>query len=133
MVMLFCSNRISNAGSTSALLLPCWQPVQQEGVQHRLRNCCHAAVQVSQLLGSPTWTGGGPGMMMAASQGALAVGGAVAAVKIGVEAGQNVRTASYLPPGTDFTCRFMASRKMALVGVLACCRACIGCGVLAVA
>jgi hypothetical protein len=72
-------------------------------------------------------------MMMAASQGALAVGGAVAAVKIGVEAGQNVRTASYLPPGTDFTCRFMASRKIALVGVLACCQACNSCGVLAVA
>jgi hypothetical protein len=54
-------------------------------------------MQVSQLLGSPTWTGGGPGLMQAASQGAAAAGGAVGGIRLQREAGTTVLSGTYLP------------------------------------
>lgn len=70
---------------------------------------------VSQLLGSTTWSGGGPGMMQAASLGAMDQGGPVGGVRIMREAGTTVLTASYLPKETTVFCRFLAPRKVALV------------------
>lgn len=56
-------------------------------------------------------------MMQAATEGALAAGGAVGGIRISREAGTTVRTAgvSYLPEGTAVHCRFLAPRKVALV------------------
>lgn len=55
-------------------------------------------------------------MMQAATEGALAAGGDVGGIKISREAGTAVRTAtSYLPPGAEVYCRFLAPRKVALV------------------
>ena len=70
---------------------------------------------VAALLGVTTWTGGGPGMMEAATRGAMDVGCEVAGVRIGKEAGTTVRTASYLPADSSVMCRFLSSRKVALV------------------
>ncbi|KAK9805408.1 hypothetical protein WJX73_002177 [Symbiochloris irregularis] len=70
---------------------------------------------VAQLLQCPTWSGGGPGMMQAASEGALQSGKAVAGIRISREAGTTVRTASYLPEANAVFCRFLSSRKVALV------------------
>ena len=44
------------------------------------------------LLGSPVWTGGGPGMMRAASEGGLLAGVSVGGIRISREAGTNVLT-----------------------------------------
>lgn len=71
--------------------------------------------EVAKLLGCTTWTGGGPGMMEAATRGALAAGYPVAGIRIGREAGTTVRTASYLPADDYVMCRFLSSRKVALV------------------
>ena len=73
--------------------------------------------RVSRLLGPvTTWSGGGPGMMQAVSEGAAAAGGAVGGIKIHREAGTTVLTAAgYLPPESTVYCRFLASRKVALV------------------
>jgi predicted Rossmann-fold nucleotide-binding protein len=54
-------------------------------------------LQVSQLLGCPTWTGGGPGLMQGASQGAAAAGGVVAGIRLQREAGTTVLSGTYLP------------------------------------
>lgn len=70
---------------------------------------------VARLLGCTTWTGGGPGMMHAATKGALDSGFSVAGIRIGREAGTAVLSASYLPPESYVTCRFLSSRKVALV------------------
>ncbi|GAB4822086.1 hypothetical protein N2152v2_009132 [Parachlorella kessleri] len=70
---------------------------------------------VARLLGCTTWSGGGPGMMEAATIGALEAGGAVGGIRISREAGTTVRTASYLPPDSAVFCRFLSSRKVALV------------------
>lgn len=73
------------------------------------------ARDVALLLRCPTWTGGGPGMMRAASEGAMQAGLPVGAVKISREAGQqSVRTADYLPQGTSVVCKHMPTRKAAL-------------------
>ncbi|KAG1666317.1 hypothetical protein FOA52_004799 [Chlamydomonas sp. UWO 241] len=86
---------------------------------------------VALLLGSPTWTGGGPGMMRAASEGALQAGLPVGGIRIGLEAGQpgsHVSTGSealqtemteiakgdYLPDGCSYLCKHMPTRKAAL-------------------
>ncbi|KAK2075722.1 hypothetical protein QBZ16_001463 [Prototheca wickerhamii] len=73
--------------------------------------------RVARLLGPvTTWSGGGPGMMQAVSEGAAAAGGAVGGIKIHREAGTTVLTAAgYLPPESTVYCRFLASRKVALV------------------
>ena len=72
---------------------------------------------VSELLGTPTWTGGGPGMMEAASLGAMDAGKAVAGIRIEREAGTKVRSAaqSYLKPEHTVFCKFLSPRKVALV------------------
>mmetsp|Transcript_23696 Transcript_23696/g.38053 ORF Transcript_23696/g.38053 Transcript_23696/m.38053 type:complete len:305 (-) Transcript_23696:38-952(-) len=72
---------------------------------------------VSTLLGSPTWTGGGPGMMEAASLGAMDAGKAVGGIRIEREAGTKVRSAaqSYLKPECQVFCKFLSPRKVALV------------------
>jgi hypothetical protein len=48
--------------------------------------------QCAALLGSSVWTGGGPGLMRAASLGGLAAGVAVGGIRISREAGSSVRT-----------------------------------------
>jgi len=70
---------------------------------------------VAKLLNCTTWTGGGPGMMEAATLGAIDAGHEVAGIRIGREAGTTVRTASYLPADSAVVCRFLSSRKVALV------------------
>ena len=73
--------------------------------------------RVSTMLGTPTWTGGGPGMMEAASLGAMDAGHAVAGIRIAREAGTTVRSTaqSYLPPEGTVFCKFLSPRKVALV------------------
>eukprot|EP00803_Ostreobium_quekettii_P005356 evm.model.scf_604.4 EVM.evm.TU.scf_604.4 scf_604:38992-47721(+) len=71
--------------------------------------------QVASLLNAPTWSGGGPGMMRAASVGAKSIGGDVAGIRISREAGTTVRTASYLPEERQVVCRYLSPRKVALV------------------
>jgi len=71
--------------------------------------------EVSQLLGSTTWSGGGPGMMEAASQGAIEAGKIVGGIRISREAGTTVLTASYLPGDNQAICKYMSPRKVALV------------------
>ena len=72
---------------------------------------------VSTLLGTPTWTGGGPGMMEAASLGAMDAGQLVGGIRIEREAGTKVRSAaqSYLKPECTVFCKFLSPRKVALV------------------
>lgn len=72
---------------------------------------------VAELLGSPTWTGGGPGMMEAASLGAMDAGKAVGGIRIEREAGTKVRSAaqSYLKAECTVFCKFLSPRKVALV------------------
>ena len=72
---------------------------------------------VSELLGTPAWTGGGPGMMEAASLGAMDAGKPVAGIRIEREAGTKVRSAaqSYLEPEKTAFCKFLSPRKVALV------------------
>ncbi|KAG2444920.1 hypothetical protein HXX76_001656 [Chlamydomonas incerta] len=73
------------------------------------------AERVAQLLGSPVWTGGGPGMMRAASEGGLKAGVPVGGIRISREAGTNVLTMEdYLSAGSAFTCKYMPARKVAL-------------------
>lgn len=50
--------------------------------------------------------------MEAASRGAMEVGAPVGAIKIGKEAGTRVLAASYLPADTEFTCKYLAPRKV---------------------
>jgi predicted Rossmann-fold nucleotide-binding protein len=73
------------------------------------------AADVWRLLGCTTWTGGGPGMMEAATLGAARAGGGVAGIRIAREAGTTVRSAGYLPDADAVVCRFLSSRKVALV------------------
>ncbi|CAL8468805.1 g8346 [Coccomyxa elongata] len=70
---------------------------------------------VARLLGCTTWSGGGPGMMEAATLGAMDADKPVGGIRISREAGTTVRTASYLPTDAAVFCRFLSSRKVALV------------------
>lgn len=70
--------------------------------------------KLSTLLNCTTWSGGGPGMMQAATMGAVAANGVVAGIRIAREAGTTVRSASYLPSDAQVVCRFLSSRKVAL-------------------
>ncbi|GLI60600.1 hypothetical protein VaNZ11_002773 [Volvox africanus] len=73
------------------------------------------AERVAILLGSPVWTGGGPGMMRAASEGGLRAGVPVGGIRISREAGTNVLTMEdYLSAGAAFTCKYLPARKVAL-------------------
>ncbi|KAJ8766535.1 hypothetical protein K2173_023782 [Erythroxylum novogranatense] len=73
--------------------------------------------EIAKLLNCTSWTGAGPGLMDAATKGALEAGKPVGGFKIGKEAGE--WTASnfhpYLPLETYLTCRFFSARKHALV------------------
>jgi uncharacterized protein (TIGR00730 family) len=70
---------------------------------------------VASLLQCTTWSGGGPGMMQAATLGAIQAQGKVAGIRIQREAGSTVRSAGYLPTNAAVVCRFLSSRKVALV------------------
>jgi|ERR1712091_52180 len=73
---------------------------------------------VAAMLGSTTWSGGGPGMMEAATRGALQAGGEVGGIRIEREAGQIVRLVQgehYLPKGHAAFCKYLSPRKVALV------------------
>lgn len=54
-------------------------------------------------------------MMEAATAGAQSAGRRVAGIRISREAGTTVRSASYLPQDSAVVCRFLSSRKVALV------------------
>ncbi|KAL3736397.1 hypothetical protein ACJRO7_025366 [Eucalyptus globulus] len=73
--------------------------------------------RIAKLLDCTSWSGAGPGLMDAATKGALEAGKPVGGFKIGKEAGE--WTASnfhpYLPSETYLTCRFFSARKHGLV------------------
>ncbi|CAK9148840.1 unnamed protein product [Ilex paraguariensis] len=73
--------------------------------------------EVATLLDCASWSGAGPGLMDAATKGALQAGKPVGGLKIGKEAGEWVATAfhPYLPSETYLTCRFFSARKHGLV------------------
>ncbi|MED6165457.1 hypothetical protein PIB30_099731 [Stylosanthes scabra] len=76
--------------------------------------------EISNLLDCTSWSGAGPGLMDAVTQGALQAGKPVGGFKIGKEAGE--WTASnyhpYLPSENYLTCRFFSARKHGLVDVV---------------
>ncbi|KAK1418941.1 hypothetical protein QVD17_28094 [Tagetes erecta] len=86
------------------------------GHQHYIQTQ-ELAKEVANLLGCTSWSGAGPGLMDAATQGALQAGKPVGGFKIGKEA--NEWTSSnfhpYLPSHTYLTCRFFSARKHGLV------------------
>ncbi|XP_043810892.1 probable cytokinin riboside 5'-monophosphate phosphoribohydrolase LOGL10 isoform X2 [Manihot esculenta] len=73
--------------------------------------------EVAKLLDCTSWTGAGPGLMDAATKGALEAGKPVGGFKIDREAGE--WTASnfhpFLSSKTYLTCRFFSARKHGLV------------------
>lgn len=73
--------------------------------------------QVANLLNCTSWTGAGPGLMDAATKGALQAGKPVGGFKIAKEAGQWTSTNHhpYLPLDSYLTCRFFSARKHGLV------------------
>ncbi|KAG5222381.1 cytokinin riboside 5'-monophosphate phosphoribohydrolase LOG [Salix suchowensis] len=73
--------------------------------------------EVADLLDCTSWTGAGPGLMDAATKGALESGKPVGGFKIAKEAGEWTASNfhSYLPPETYLTCRFFSARKHGLV------------------
>ncbi|KAK2987076.1 hypothetical protein RJ640_004802 [Escallonia rubra] len=77
----------------------------------------HACKRVANLLDCTSWSGAGPGLMDAATQGALQAGKLVGGFKIGKEAGEWTATNfhPYLPSDTYLTCRFFSARKHGLV------------------
>ncbi|XP_078442728.1 putative lysine decarboxylase family protein isoform X1 [Wolffia australiana] len=81
------------------------------------RETLHLGREIANLLGSTTWTGAGPGLMDAATRGALSVNKPVGGFKISREAEQWRSSSShpYLPHDTYLTCRFFSARKHGLV------------------
>ncbi|PIA38375.1 hypothetical protein AQUCO_02800221v1 [Aquilegia coerulea] len=81
--------------------------------------------EVATLLDCTTWTGVGPGLMDAATKGALRVNKPVGGFKIGREAGEWTASNfhSYLPSETYLTCRFFSARKHGLVDAAVRCSA----------
>lgn len=79
------------------------------------------AREIANLLDCTTWTGAGPGLMDAATRGALEAGKKVGGFKIGKEAGQWTTTNfhPYLPQEAYLTCRFFSARKHGLVDAAA--------------
>lgn len=53
-------------------------------------------------------------MMESVTRGAMEIGAPVGAIRIGKEAGTRVLTSTYLPEGTEFTCKYLAPRKVGL-------------------
>lgn len=80
--------------------------------------------KISALLDCTTWSGAGPGLMDAATQGALQAGKPVGGFKIGREAGEWTTTNfhPYLPSENYLTCRFFSARKHGLVDAVVRCR-----------
>ncbi|XLU19709.1 hypothetical protein S245_055775 [Arachis hypogaea] len=76
--------------------------------------------EIANLLDCTSWSGAGPGLMNAVTQGALQAGKPVGRFKIGKEAGE--WTASnyhpYLPSENYLTCRFFSAMKHGLVDVV---------------
>lgn len=73
--------------------------------------------EIAILLNCTSWTGAGPGLMDAATKGALQAGKPVGGFKISKEAGEWTATNfhPYLPSETYLTCRFFSARKHGLV------------------
>ncbi|XP_006346167.1 probable cytokinin riboside 5'-monophosphate phosphoribohydrolase LOGL10 [Solanum tuberosum] len=80
--------------------------------------------KIATLLDCTTWSGAGPGLMDAATQGALQAGKPVGGFKIGKEAGEWTATNfhPYLPSESYLTCRFFSARKHGLVDAVVRCR-----------
>ncbi|RDX83825.1 hypothetical protein CR513_35209, partial [Mucuna pruriens] len=78
------------------------------------------AKEATNLLDCTSWSGAGPGLMDAVTQGAMLAGKPVGGFKIGKEAGE--WTASnfhpYLPSENYLTCRFFSARKHGLVDAI---------------
>ncbi|KAB1199097.1 hypothetical protein CJ030_MR0G027265 [Morella rubra] len=74
-------------------------------------------IEIAKLLDCTSWSGVGPGLMDAATKGALQAGKPVGGFKIGKESGQWAASNfhQYLPIETYFTCRFFSARKHGLV------------------
>ncbi|XP_058218853.1 uncharacterized protein LOC131329627 isoform X2 [Rhododendron vialii] len=72
---------------------------------------------IANLLNCTSWSGAGPGLMDAATKGALQAGKPVGGFKIGKEANEWTATNfhPYLPSETYLTCRFFTARKHGLV------------------
>ncbi|CAL5202274.1 unnamed protein product [Lathyrus oleraceus] len=77
----------------------------------------HLAKEIASLLECTTWSGAGPGLMDAVTQGALLAGKPVGGFKIGREAGEwtSSNFHPYLPSQNYLTCRFFSARKHGLV------------------
>ncbi|XP_058070725.1 probable cytokinin riboside 5'-monophosphate phosphoribohydrolase LOGL10 [Magnolia sinica] len=73
--------------------------------------------EIASLLDCTSWTGAGPGLMDAATKGALKAQKPVGGFKIDKEAGQwtSSKFHPYLPSETYLTCRFFSARKHGLV------------------
>ena len=74
--------------------------------------------EVAKMLNVTTWSGGGPGMMEAATRGALMANKPVGGIRIEREAGQVVKLVQgehYLPKGQAAFCKYLSPRKVALV------------------
>ncbi|KAE9612528.1 putative LOG family protein [Lupinus albus] len=78
------------------------------------------AKEIANLLDCTTWSGAGPGLMDAVTQGALLAGKPVGGFKIGKEAGEwkSSNYHPYLPSENYFTCRFFSARKHGLVDAI---------------
>ncbi|XP_028777879.1 probable cytokinin riboside 5'-monophosphate phosphoribohydrolase LOGL5 [Neltuma alba] len=75
------------------------------------------AKEIANLLDCTSWSGAGPGLMDAVTQGAMQAGKPVGGLKIGREPGESTSSNvhPYLPSETYFTCRFFSARKHGLV------------------
>ncbi|KAJ0935552.1 putative LOG family protein [Helianthus annuus] len=75
------------------------------------------AKEVANLLGCTSWSGAGPGLMDAATQGALQAGKPVAGFKIGKEANEWTSTNfhPYLPSHSYLTCRASNEDKTGVI------------------
>lgn len=119
----------ASAGKVHKELLSCYELIHKfgRGVVYygsaRLREGAiynearQLARDVSLLLKTTTWSGGGPGMMQAATFGAQDVSMPVAAIRIHREAGTNVlvNAKPIVAADKSVVCKFLSARKVALV------------------
>ncbi|XP_027343594.1 probable cytokinin riboside 5'-monophosphate phosphoribohydrolase LOGL3 [Abrus precatorius] len=75
------------------------------------------AKDIANLLDCTSWSGAGPGLMDAVTQGAMLAGKPVGGLKIGKEAMEWTASSfhPYLPSENYLTCRFFSARKHGLV------------------
>ncbi|EPS58294.1 hypothetical protein M569_16522, partial [Genlisea aurea] len=73
--------------------------------------------EIADLLKCTSWSGAGPGLMDAATRGAMEAGRPVGGFKISREGGECTDSDihPYLPAGNYVTCRFFSARKHGLV------------------